>query len=56
VVAKDELWEMALDQHGFVTTADARDLDLPTHTLCCLVGAESLSVAATASTGLFGFP
>lgn len=33
MVAKDDLWEVALDQHGFVTTADARDLDLPTYTL-----------------------
>ncbi|MFT4085025.1 MAG: type IV toxin-antitoxin system AbiEi family antitoxin domain-containing protein [Nocardioides sp.] len=33
MVAKDDLWEVAVDQHGFVATADARDLGIASHTL-----------------------
>lgn len=33
MVTQDKLWEIALDQHGFVTNADARDLNLPDYTL-----------------------
>lgn len=31
--AQQQLWEIALDQHGFVTTGDARALGIAAHTL-----------------------
>ena len=33
VTAQQQLWEIALDQHGFVTTADARALGVTAHAL-----------------------
>lgn len=41
--AQQQLWEIALDQHGFVTTDDARALGIAAHTLRFLAQRGTLS-------------
>lgn len=52
MAAADELWEVALDQHGFVTMDDARDLGLPDYTLRQLA---HRGVLAREATGVYRF-
>lgn len=53
VLARDELWEVATVQHGFVTAQQARDLGVGKHALQMLVQRGTLMRAAF---GVYRFP
>lgn len=52
-LARDELWEVATTQHGFVTAQQARDLGVGKHALQMLVQRGTLMRAAF---GVYRFP
>lgn len=52
-LARDELWNVAADQHGFVTAQQANDLGVGKHTLQMLVHRGTLTRAAH---GVYRFP